>query len=30
MSLLNILESEKKYIGVSELITRLPKVKFTV
>ena len=30
VSLLNILESEKKYIGVSELITRLPKVKFTV
>ena len=25
MSLLNILESENEYIGVSELITRLPK-----
>ena len=30
VSLLNILEPEKKYIGVCELITRLPKVKFTV
>ena len=30
MSLFNILESENKYIGVSELITRLPEVKFTV
>ena len=30
VSLLNILESENEYIGVSELITRLPKVKFTV
>ena len=30
VSLLNILESENKYIGVSELITRLPKVKFAV
>ena len=29
-SLLNILESENEYIAVSELITRLPKVKFTV
>ena len=30
MSLLNILESENENIGASELITRLPKVKFTV
>lgn len=30
VSLLNILESENEYIGVSELITRLPKVKFAV
>ena len=30
MSLRNILQSENEYIGVSELITRLPKVKFTV
>ena len=30
LSLLNILESENEYIGVSELITRLPKVKFAV
>ena len=30
VSLFNILESENKYIGVSELITRLPEVKFTV
>ena len=30
VSLLNILESENEYIGVSELITRLPQVKFTV
>ena len=30
VSLLNILESESGYIGVSELITRLPEVKFTV
>ena len=30
VSLLNILESENEYIGVSELITRLPTVKFTV
>ena len=30
MSLLNILESENEYIGVSELITRLPKAKFAV
>ena len=30
MSLLNTLESENEYIGESELITRLPKVKFTV
>ena len=30
VSLFNILESENKYIGVSELITRLPDVKFTV
>ena len=30
MSLLNILESENEYVGVSELITRLHKVKFTV
>ena len=30
MSLLNILESENEYIGVSELITRLPKVKFKI
>ena len=28
--LFNIRESENKYIGVSELITRLPEVKFTV
>ena len=27
VSLLNILKSENEYIGVSELITRLPKVK---
>ena len=27
VSLLNILESENEYIGVPELITRLPKVK---
>ena len=27
VSLLNILESENEYIGVAELITRLPKVK---
>ena len=30
VSLFNILESENKYICVSELITRLPEVKFTV
>ena len=30
VSLPNIVESENEYIGVSELITRLPKVKFTV
>ena len=30
VSLLNILESENECIGVSELIMRLPKVKFTV
>ena len=30
VSLLNILESENEYIGVSELIPRLAKVKFTV
>ena len=30
VSLFNILESDNKYIGVSELITRLPKVEFTV
>ena len=30
VSLFNILESENKYIGVSELITRLPEVKFIV
>ena len=30
VSLFNILASENKYIGVSELITRLPEVKFTV
>ena len=30
VSLFNILESENKCIGVSELITRLPEVKFTV
>ena len=30
VSLLNTLQSENEYIGVSELITRLPKVKFTV
>ena len=30
VSLLNILESENEYIGVSERITRLPKVKFTL
>ena len=30
VSLLNILDSENEYIGISELITRLPKVKFTV
>ena len=29
VSLFNILESENKYIGVWELITRLPKAKFT-
>ena len=28
--LLNILESENEYIGVSEHITRLPKVKFKI
>ena len=27
VSLLNFLESKNEYIGVSELITRLPKVK---
>ena len=30
VSLFNILESENKYIGVSELSTRLPEIKFTV
>ena len=30
VSLLNILESENEHIGVSELITRLPKVKFKI
>ena len=30
VSLFKILESEKKYIGVSEFIARLPEVKFTV
>ena len=30
VSLFNIPESENKYIGASELITRLPEVKFTV
>ena len=30
VSLLNILQSENEYIGVPELITRLPKVKYTV
>ena len=30
VSPLNILESENEYIGVSELITRLPKVKFKI
>ena len=30
VSLFNILESENNFIGVSELITKLPEVKFTV
>ena len=30
VSLLNTLQSKNEFIGVSELITRLPKVKFTV
>ena len=30
VSLFNILQSENKYIGVLELITRLPEIKFTV
>jgi len=28
--LVNVLETDNEYIGVSELITRLPKVKSTV